>query len=269
MNSPCRAPDAARRVVGVARQPEPPDVHRHAERPRPQPGGRPHRRPRPSQATVRPARTSWTDPSVRSVNRAPTIRPFSRSRSVTSALRRRVNVGLRRAGVREQVEQVPLRHQRDVLVRARQPAEVAELDGPAVELHRGPVEAALGERGEPRSEAELVEQGQRGGVHGVAAEVAQEVGVLLQDGHRDAGAGEQQAQDHPGGAAADHEAGRALVIRHVLNIAPSGARRHPRPPRRAAWGRSPRVERLRPPAFCALRLVSLVTVPSIVNRSYR
>ena len=46
MNSPVAdAPDAARRVVGVAGQPEPPDVHRHAERPRPQPGGRAHRRP--------------------------------------------------------------------------------------------------------------------------------------------------------------------------------------------------------------------------------
>ena len=78
-----------------------------------------------------------------------------------------------------------------MLVRARQPAEIADLDGAAVALQGGAVEAALGERGEARSEAELVEQGQGGGVDGVAAEVAQEVGVLLQDGDRDAGAGEQ------------------------------------------------------------------------------
>ena len=34
---------------------------------------------------------------------------------------------------------------------------------------------------------------------GVAAEVAQEVGVLLQHDHIDAGTGEQEAEHHPGG----------------------------------------------------------------------
>ena len=51
-------------------------------------------------------------------------------------------------------------------------------------------------------------------MHGVAAEVAQEVGVLLQHRHLDAGPGQQQAEDHPGGAAADDEAGlvRSLFV---------------------------------------------------------
>ena len=97
-----------------------------------------------------------------------------------------------------------------------------------------PVEAALRQRGEPLAEPQLVQQRQRGGVHGVAAEVAQEVGVLLQHGDLDAGPGQQQPQDHPGGPAADHEAGRALVIRHALNIAPTRARRQPAPPHRMA-----------------------------------
>ena len=36
----------------------------------------------------------------------------------------------------------------------------------------------------------------------VAAEIAEEVGVLLQHDHVDAGAREQKSQHHPGGAAA-------------------------------------------------------------------
>jgi hypothetical protein len=38
---------------------------------------------------------------------------------------------------------------------------------------------------------------------GVAAEIAQEVLMLLQDGHPHPGAREQKGRDHPGRAAAD------------------------------------------------------------------
>jgi hypothetical protein len=120
-------------------------------------------------------------------------------------------------GVGEQVEQVPLRHHRDVLVLPRQPAQVGHLHGALVQLHAGAVEAALGKRSEPGAQTQLVQQRLGGRVHGVAAEVAEEVGVLLQDGDLDARAGEEQPQNHPGWPPADHEAGRALVIRHALN----------------------------------------------------
>jgi hypothetical protein len=40
---------------------------------------------------------------------------------------------------------------------------------------------------------------------GVAAEVAKEVAVLLEDGGGHPGAGEKQAGDHPGGTAADDD----------------------------------------------------------------
>ena len=56
-----------------------------------------------------------------------------------------------------------------------------------------------GMRGEALAEAELVEQGEGGGVHGVAAEVAQEVGVLLQHRDLDAGAGHEQPRTIPAG----------------------------------------------------------------------
>ena len=42
---------------------------------------------------------------------------------------------------------------------------------------------------------------------GVAAEVAEEVGVFFEDDDVDAGAGEEEAEHHAGGAAADDAAG--------------------------------------------------------------
>ena len=46
--------------------------------------------------------------------------------------------------------------------------------------------------------AELVHDLERGGMNGVAAEIAQKIGVLLQHHDIDAGAGQQEAQHHAG-----------------------------------------------------------------------
>jgi len=94
---------------------------------------------------------------------------------------------------------------------------VGDLRDPGVQLHLRAVDPSLGQGGEPLAEAELVEQGESGGVHGVAAEVAQEVGVLLEDGGLDPGPRHEQAEDQARGAAADDEAGRARVVQHALN----------------------------------------------------
>ena len=52
-------------------------------------------------------------------------------------------------------------------------------------------------------QAELVDHLERRGMHRVAAEIAQEVGVLLEDDDVDAGARHEEAEHHAGGAAAD------------------------------------------------------------------
>ena len=91
---------------------------------------------------------------------------------------------------------------------------------PCVELAGDAVQQLVRHRREPVGEAQLVEQREGGRVDGVAAKIAQEVGVLLQHGDLDPGTGHQQAEDHPGGTTADDEAGRALAIRHALNLAP-------------------------------------------------
>ncbi len=56
---------------------------------------------------------------------------------------------------------------------------------------------------QPVEQAELREYPQSRGMDGVAAEVAQEVAMLLEDGDGHPGAREEQARDHPGRAAAD------------------------------------------------------------------
>jgi hypothetical protein len=55
-------------------------------------------------------------------------------------------------------------------------------------------------------QAQLVHELERRGVDGVAPEVAEEVGVLLEDHHPDAGLGEQEPEHHAGRAAARHAA---------------------------------------------------------------
>ncbi len=129
--------------------------------------------------------------------------------------------------VGEEVEQVPLGHHRDVVVLAVQRPDVPDGDqGPVLpdgQLHRG--DAALRQLGEPFGEADVLQQRQGAGVHGVTAEVAQEVAVFLQHRHVHAGAGEQQRQDHSGRAASHHAAGRTLHGNHSLRgdrVSPRG-----------------------------------------------
>jgi hypothetical protein len=86
-------------------------------------------------------------------------------------------------------------------------------------------------------QAELVEQPQGGGVQGVAAEVAEEVAVLLQHQHLHPSPGQQQPQHGPGRPApGDHTgdpgrrlpAGRPLRHRHgdkPLSRSPTPCRR--------------------------------------------
>ena len=54
----------------------------------------------------------------------------------------------------------------------------------------------MGKRKERIEQAEFVNDVESGGVHGVAPEIAQEVGMFLEDVHIDASACEQIAQHH-------------------------------------------------------------------------
>ncbi|GAA2300497.1 hypothetical protein Scani_22940 [Streptomyces caniferus] len=62
------------------------------------------------------------------------------------------------------------------------------------------------------AETEFVQQAQGRRMDGVPAEVPQEVAVLLQDGHLDAGPGQQQSEHHPRRSAARYAARGAIHV---------------------------------------------------------
>ena len=113
----------------------------------------------------------------------------------------------------EKVQEVPLRHERHERAVRSDVSEVAHrhrlsADDAADLAHLGV--RALEELVE---QAELVHDVERRRVHGVAAEVAQEVSVLLQHHDVDAGAGQQESEHHSGGSAAGDAA--AGLDRHA------------------------------------------------------
>ena len=72
---------------------------------------------------------------------------------------------------------------------------IADLAGEHAQLLMRPLEEVV-------EQPELIHDLERRGMDGVAAEVAEEIGVLLQHDDLDAGAGEQEAEHHAGRSAA-------------------------------------------------------------------
>jgi hypothetical protein len=112
-----------------------------------------------------------------------------------------------------EVEEVPLRQERDRLVPAGQPAEVGEPEVAVVGGDGQPVDHPQRQPGELRAQPELVEHGERGRVDRVAAEVAEEVAVLLQDDDLHPGPSEEQPQDGTGRAAPGDHTLHQLIVR--------------------------------------------------------
>ena len=107
----------------------------------------------------------------------------------------------------QEIEEIPLRHQRDEFAVRRQMGKVGERDGGFADLTAETLDARMRQLQKFIEQAELVHQFQRRGMNGVAAEIAQEVGVLFQHGDGDTGARQQEAEHHPGRSAAGDAAG--------------------------------------------------------------
>src|SRR5690242_9536387 len=102
----------------------------------------------------------------------------------------------------DEIQEIPLRHERDELAPRREVREVADRYGYAAdgsgqlrELLMRPLQKLI-------KHAELMHDLQRGGMNGIAAEISQEIGVLLEDQHFDARTGQQESQHQSGRAAA-------------------------------------------------------------------
>ena len=100
----------------------------------------------------------------------------------------------------QEIEKIPLRHQRDEPASRRQMAEIAHCHGGVTDLRADSVQFLVRPAQECIQHAKLVQHLQRRGMDGVAAEIAQEIRVLLQHQHLHPGARQQQAQHHPGRA---------------------------------------------------------------------
>ena len=87
----------------------------------------------------------------------------------------------------------------------------ADIGGQLAHLLMRPLEEFI-------EQPELGHHLQRRGVDGVAAEVAQEIGVLLEHEHVDARAREQEAEHHAGGAAAGNGASRGYGLRRHSSL---------------------------------------------------
>jgi len=122
--------------------------------------------------------------------------------------------GLPGGGGGQQFEEVPLRHHRDVLVGAGQPVQAHD-DGAGIELHRDVVDQPARQPRELGPEPELIEERERRGMNGVAAEVPQEVGVLLENRHPDPASRQKQPEHHACRATSDDHALRVGHVGHL------------------------------------------------------
>ena len=216
--------DAAERlrrgVAGHLRQPEPEDVHRRAERLDAKAGCRAHRGVAAVgaddeiganlQRTVGRRRPHADDSPI----------GFQEADDARAHAQREARIAPRVAG--EEVEEVPLRHEGDEGTAHGQVAEVGDGDPLAADDPGQLADLRVRQRQERLEQAELVHDLERGGMDRIAAEVAQEVGVLLEHDDLHARPRQQQAEHHPGRPAARDAAARR-ERRHAARRRPARA----------------------------------------------
>ncbi len=113
----------------------------------------------------------------------------------------------------EKIQKIPLRHEDQELAVGRQVREVAERDELIADLAADLFDLGVRAFQELVQQSELVHHFERRRVNRVAAKVAEEVAMFLEHDDVHAGAGEQIAEHHPGGAAAGNAASRARQAR--------------------------------------------------------
>ena len=106
----------------------------------------------------------------------------------------------------QEVEEIPLRHERDEGIFDVETAEIRDPHLFSAEHSLHPLQALMRQPQKAFDQPEFVHYLQRRGMHGVAAKIAKEVRMLLQHHDIDAGAAEQIAQHHAGRPAADDAA---------------------------------------------------------------
>ncbi len=107
----------------------------------------------------------------------------------------------------DETEEVPLGHEADEFAVHGQVGKVGNGDGEVVDDRADFAEFLVGNAEEIVEEAEFVDELESGGMNGVAAKIAEKVGVFFEDEDFDAGASEKEAENYTSGPAADDAAG--------------------------------------------------------------
>jgi hypothetical protein len=122
----------------------------------------------------------------------------------------------------EEIEEVPLRHEGNELGVGGEMSEVAHAERLSADGDGQLGELLMREREELVEQTKLVEELERRGMDGVAAEVAEEVFVFFEDSDIDSGAGEEEAEHDSGWASADDAA--CGIQRWVTSVRHGAAR---------------------------------------------
>ena len=107
----------------------------------------------------------------------------------------------------DEIQEIPLRHQADEFAVHRKMGEIRDGDGEIVDGGAKRAEFLMRDAQKIVKEAELVHQLEGGRVDGVAAKIAEEVGMFFENDDLDPGACEQEAQHNAGGATSCDAAG--------------------------------------------------------------
>src|ERR1700693_5166538 len=106
----------------------------------------------------------------------------------------------------EEIQKIPLRHERDEFAVGGKMRKVGDRDGKVFNERANFTELLMRALEEFVEKAELVHEFQGGGMNGVAAKIAEKIGVLFEDEDFDTSAGEKKTQNHACGAPANDTA---------------------------------------------------------------
>ncbi len=128
-------------------------------------------------------------------------------------------IGIRRFPFGEEIEKIPLRHERDKAAAGRQVAEVRDGQPHLAELRVELVDLLMRQLEKLVEQSQLVHHLEGRGMNGIAAKIAQEIAVLFQHQDFDPGARQQIAQHHAGRPAAGDAAAHGNFLRcHGLSL---------------------------------------------------
>jgi hypothetical protein len=123
----------------------------------------------------------------------------------------------------DEIQEIPLGHDADEFAVHGQVGKIGNGNGEIVDGGADLQKLLMRDAQEIIEEAELIHEFERGWVNGVAAEIAEEVGVFFEDEDFDASTGEKKAEHYAGGAASCDAAGgccgwRGEIGRHGASL---------------------------------------------------